>query len=875
MRANATSAILVLIVSLSAAAENEPRSRGSTRQARSGESGVIPDQSPTSAFPSNTPPASAVKEAAFPTTDGEPPLYMLTYDHGGLVLWGRDHFQQHLQEAIAWLDRYPGFKIGLDNEAYTYDVLAQQSPELIEEIRKYLRKYRGRFGIGTCTYGQPLSVFVNDESNIRQIEYALQADRRHLGCAPNVYLMSEHAMHSQLPQILAGFGFEGAIMRTHYMMYGYNPTFDVPTGWWVGVDGSRIPTIPTYVGQGAEFGRTTKDNWILTRYPSDQCRESLEDFRNQFAKISPLLATRADDAGLRREELVRQYDGVPGYRWLLLEEIFPTFPAPTEQLETAPNDFRVRMPWGYCGNEIWDQCRRAEVTVLTAERLAALQYLLGGDSHQRQLTQAWKDLLIAQHHDIQICGLLEEARRFLPRSIEAADEVRDHALRFVAARMRGGKDAQITVFNPQSWARDEWVEVPVSLARGAAMAITVRQGTQTVPSALLSADRHSDGSIREARLAILAGPPPLGFASYSLEAAAETKEQVPGQLIVDRANLRIRTPFVDVTFDPGGGIRSMKDSDSGALLLKSGVRSGSFAARVDGADCQSKGTWSLELARGGAPWAHARETGFVGGIPYRLEMVLRADTPRIDCRAKFLFDGQRIGRLSENKRDSSSGFAHEHKLRFKLFPAVDRRVTAVRDQPFAIAETDDNYVNGNYWTALTDGRTGMAFLNRGAMGSVREPDGGFSLPLAFAMYYIWGTRMLNGEFSYDFAVYPFVNDWPEADLHRRALEYNYPLAGVCTAPGDAEFGSTLQLLEASSPNVLVSALLNKNGQTYLRMFEHCGRNSSVPLRYLAGPAELVEVDLADRGKSTLSSPISFRPWQIRTIKIVPSTPRAE
>jgi hypothetical protein len=34
---------------------------------------------------------------------------------------------------------------------------------------------------------------------------------------------------------------------------------------------------------------------------------------------------------------------------------------------------------------------------------------------------------------------------------------------------------------------------------------------------------------------------------------------------------------------------------------------------------------------------------------------------------------------------------------------------------------------------------------------------------------IWGTRMLNGEFSYDFAVYPFVNDWPEASIDRSTL----------------------------------------------------------------------------------------------------------
>ena len=111
------------------------------------------------------------------------------------------------------------------------------------------------------------STYINDESNIRQIYYAQQTNRKCFGVTPTIYLMSEHAMHSQIPQILAGFGFDGAIMRSHYMMYGYNPTFDDPVGLWTGVDGTRIWTVPTYRGEGAEFGKTTVDDWILTRCP--------------------------------------------------------------------------------------------------------------------------------------------------------------------------------------------------------------------------------------------------------------------------------------------------------------------------------------------------------------------------------------------------------------------------------------------------------------------------------------------------------------------------------------------------------------------------------------------------------------------------------
>ncbi len=797
------------------------------------------------------------------------PLSMLTYDHGGIVLWGRDHFVDRLRNAIEWLERYPGFKIGLDNEAYAYDYLAEHDPAVLEELRGYLKRYRGRFGIGTCTYGQPLSQFINEESNVRQIQYALEADRRHLGWVPTVYLMSEHAMHSQIPQLLAGFGFTGAILRTHFMMYGYNPTFDVATGWWVGLDGSRVPTVPTYEGEGAQFGRTTMDNWILTRYPGPECDMPLEDFRKKFAHIRPLLASRADDAKLRCEELVRKYEGDAEYRWVLLEEIFPTFPAPTEELKTGPNDFHVRMPWGYCGNEIWNMCRRAEVEVLTAERLAAVELLLGGADHEAEIRQAWKNLLVAQHHDIQICGLLKDSREFLPASIAASCGVRDASLRYVASRMKGGSMAQLTFFNPLLWRRKEWVEVPVSLPRGATQNVEVRHGTNVVPAVVKSVDRHSDGSVREARLAVAADVPGLGFASYSLRPAkAAAARQGPG-IEVDRENLHIKTPHMEVRLHPEGGIASLVDRRTGRNLLKPDKRGGFFAGKIEGQDCESKGSWVIEETGDGAPWAVARERGSIGSIPYTLEMTFHEDTARIGCRATFHFEGQKIGRVSENRRDSYSPFLHEEKLRFKLFPMVGDGAVGVRDLPFAIAETSDTYVEGNYWTALTDDHTGVAVFNRGTMGSVREKDGGFSVPLAYAMYYVWGTRMLNGDFTYEFALYPFHGSWREADLHRRALEYNFPLVSGCAAPGEGQLGDEVHWLDVSSPDVVVSALYSEEGRMYVRLYEHQGRSSRVSLEYLTGRARLTEVDLLGREGEAVSDTLSFRPWQVRTVRIEP------
>ena len=44
--------------------------------------------------------------------------YILTYDHGGLILWGGEHFIERLKNATEWLDKYPSFKIGLDKISF-------------------------------------------------------------------------------------------------------------------------------------------------------------------------------------------------------------------------------------------------------------------------------------------------------------------------------------------------------------------------------------------------------------------------------------------------------------------------------------------------------------------------------------------------------------------------------------------------------------------------------------------------------------------------------------------------------------------------------------------------------------------------------------
>lgn len=794
--------------------------------------------------------------------------YMLTYDHGGLILWGSDHFRERLKNAVEWLDKYPSFKIGLDNEAQIYDYFATDEPQLITELNNLLDKYRDRFGIGSCTYGQPLSQFINDESNIRQISYALAAERKYFNSRPTVYMMSEHAMHSQIPQIIKGFGFEGAIMRTHFMMYGYNPTFNVPVGWWVGMDGSKIKTIPTYTGERAEFAKTTVDNWILTRYPGEDSKISPEGYRSSFKNINPLLASRADDSGLRKEDLVKEYENKPKFRWILLEELLGKYPEPVTDMPTKPNDFVVRMPWGYYGNEIWNNSRKAEISVLTAERLAAMEVLNGGVSHEEDLDISWKNLLLAQHHDIQIVGLLPDARKLLPLSISKSEESVKESMNFFASSMKGEGLSQITVFNPLSWEQSVWICGNVALHKGEAKAFVADIANTNIPVRILESDNFSDGSILDARIAFRADLPPLSLNAFSILPVRSNDFVEESILRYDESRLFIVTPYYEVKLSKEGGLTYLKDIKTGRYIAGGQGRSAFFEGKINGMDLQSSGKWVIQKSGEQTPWIKITEHGFIADIPFEFEMTFYEDNPRIDCKVRFEFNGQKIGLLSNDLRDGHSPFVHEEKLRFKFFPAIDTAATGIRDLPFAISETANKYVEGNYWTALSDGKTGVAFFNKGNMSSVREKDNSFSIPLAYAMYYVWGTRMLYGPFSYEFAILPFNGNWRNADLHRKALEYSFPIPVSESKPGTGVMEDRINNFSFSGdPDIIMTALYPSKENIVARFFKSDNHNQVSSIHFMKKIKDMTEITLDGKYIRNSDGNINFTPWEIKTFRI--------
>lgn len=786
------------------------------------------------------------------------PMYLLTYDHGGYILWG-EHFKERLDSAIEWLQKYPSFKIGLDNEAFAYDQYAETQPEIITYLKEKLGEFAGRFAIGSSTYGQPLSVFINEESNVRQLTYAIRTNQNYFSQTPAVFAISEHGLHSQIPQLIRQAGYQGAVMRTHFMMYGYNPTYSAAYGMWRGEDGTEIPTVPTYDGEGADFAITTMDNWVLTRWP-DQTDQSLEDFAAAFPDICPLLASRYDDIVLRCEKLTSHVEEhKTQYQWILLEEIPTLFGKPEALFAPKANEFVVRMPWGYCGNQIFNHCREGELSVLTAERLNASAVLAGGASHQKKLEESWKKLMVTQHHDIQICGLLDDEKSYIGQSLRLSREVAADSLAYLSRQFTTGENAAVMVYNPLSYPVRQQVEQQVSFPRGkGGNDFSLWFGDEEIPCEYEVLD-NKEGRISRMNLRFTADVPSLSARCYTVQPHCGNASRKAAFSVLPTHT--VQTPTYTLELDEGG-IRSLKIGETVFFAQEKGVL---FAGVIDGKEEASRGTWMV-FQNGSKVQAEYR--GFIGsvGILFHLDFT----DGRIDCRVRFYHHGEKIGtaKIPETFQRNDNGFVHETKLRFVLPLAWDgRKASGVRDLPFLVEETGEKYIQGNYWTACSDGRLGLACFNKGAMCMVRE-ESGISIPLEYTNSYVWGSRALYGEYSHAFSLLPFCGAWQENDLHRRALCYEYTLTTASVQPhqkGIWEKEVTFVSLEGSD-NVLLSALYPEDGGVIARVYEYTGKEGTISLSSPLATPE-AEVDLLGNTCGSYCEPFRVAPHKIHSFRL--------
>lgn len=806
-------------------------------------------------------------------------LYILTYDHGGFVLWG-DVVKPRLRNMAEWLEKYPKLKIGLDYESFTFDEFSKKDPEIVEMAQELIRKYPDRVGLGATTYGQPLSLTISEESNARQLLYAVRTNMHYFRKTPSVYAISEFALNNQTPQLAKLCGYKAAILRSHVMGYGYPKTFDSAWGKWIGKDGTQIPAVPTYDGQGRGYNCTTVDNWILSRWPVDSELYSLEDFEEMFSKYTPLLASRYDDLTQPIETLTAYTENKDNYQYILLEEIPEIYGEAKDELKTEDNDFHVQMPWGYCGNEIFNGCREGENNAVQGEKLNAFSVMLGGESLQEKSEEAWKYILAAQHHDVTICGLLDLSRRFIPTSLEASALVKKQSSDNILKHFANKEHEGFIVVNPHSFPIKEWVEISVNDD------VTAFDGEKECECEIIEVEGKK-------LLRVLAEVKPLSIKRYLL------KNSVPKQkenFTYNAETGELKTPCYDIRLTENG-IAKITDIKTNAEIFDNG-NGELFSGWVNDNEYTSKGVWDVQVSTHSAV---AVQKGEIGGIPFRFEMKLSGQSNRIDCKARFEMNNERVGRTDITQGRpvplTLNGHHHEDKICFVANACLRKDRKMIRDLPYSISEwngairkteeywyPDDRilidtevspeesfnsttYFHGIYWLSLRDKEKGVAIFNKGCMGCALSGNR-LHIPLVYSNEYMCGTRILEGIYEDEFAIVPFNSDFSDGELHRNAMVYQQNPVTVTVPKGDGDLTEfTAADFKATGGEVILTAMYPEDDHILMRFCNYSDEPANAELTSFTGNVTAETDLLGNELGSVYDGKLSFRPWEIKTVKI--------
>jgi alpha-mannosidase len=810
--------------------------------------------------------------------------------------------------ALAAMRADPKFKFVLDQTCYIEPFL-KTYPEERPFFERMIRE--GRLEITCGMHSMPDVNMPSGESFIRQVISGKVWCEQELGVDVRCgWLLDTFGHHPQIPQLMAGCGFDHNVFQRLGEING-------PTEyWWKGLDGTKL---------FCHWMRATYA--VLFGLPSN-----LHEFRK-------FIDTRL--AELKKHALTPHLLAVSGADLTPVQPhatgIFAEYNRTSDDLEfviSTPQEyfdqikgaaeFPVRegdinpvFQGTYSARiKIKQWNRRMETLLGDAEWAdAAALMLLGKASQAERIAEAWEGVLFNQFHDI-ICGsqvdkvYVNVLDRFEASQAVAAPCLESSLESIVSQIDTSGDGIPIVLFNTLSWNRHDVAECRVGFSGKDVFEVEVRDSAgNRMASDLIACERYETGGIKRATVLFIArNVPALGYEVYRV--VPSTTEPPPSPLRSNQPNFIMADIHRDVIENDeyqveidawNGAIRSLIHKPTGWEVIAADMPFGnSIVKELDNGNFweyngHCKGDALLPMNRdhplpaegdGRAAFSHhyggdgrvrngrARteyNVNFAFGSGFFATRVrLYAGLPRIDIQTTLINEDERVRYRMALPTSLSGG-------------------TITQEIPFGAIERPKGEFPAQNWMDYSDGRKGVAVLNRGLPGNNVDGDvlllsllkctalkegygevGGFSRSTKTTDGYEKGVTH-----QFDYALAPHAGDWREAKLYRRGMEFNRPLLLVKTSQHSGQLPARQSIWSVSAENVVVSAVRATPEGIVLRVYEAEGRAArGVILRSVAPMKGAVETNLIEKqpqpvevGADGKSISFDLGPFQIRTFRL--------
>lgn len=392
--------------------------------------------------------------------------------------WDREWYMSHekyLVRLVSLMDRLldilknnPEYIFISDGQFSMVDDYLQNRPERAEELKGYVKE--GRLRVGPW-FTQPLETLVSGEAMIRNLHYGIKGSEELGGAMRFSYEVDEFGHASQTPQVLQGFGIDGAI-AWRGVPKDCRSAFE-----WLSPDGSSIVMLNTNCGYGEatalpmqdEDFEEVIDGVTIRRAGLDNRVKSMLDLRVPRADSNHLMWLNGIDHSFAQPNLLPVIDKINekypelDVRQSTCEDYLAGVRA--DLAERGIEMAKVEGELMYSSESILEsthachprQKQRHYRTERFLERklepMTTMAWMSGFDARVWAQDRAWKYVLENHAHDTLGCTSVDEVyEQAMARygcALSLAEQVTEDCRRDVMSRM--ADKPSVVVFNTSSF----------------------------------------------------------------------------------------------------------------------------------------------------------------------------------------------------------------------------------------------------------------------------------------------------------------------------------------------------------------------------------------------------------------------------------------
>lgn len=817
----------------------------------------------------------------------------------------------NLRQTVAFMDEFPDFTMA-QSQAVVYDFVEKDDPLLFRKVRKYVKEGRLELVGGMWTEGD-LNMS-SGEGISRSFLLGQRYFQSRFGKMAKVGWLPDNFGHtSQMPQILKLSGCD------YYYFTRCRPYLG--TYWWTGPDAS---TVLCYSNDSYNGGIDI-------------------NLKNELKTVTPdkhrlFQPTGVGDHGggptRANIEMIHKLDTTKGYPAVKFTTVSDFFRKASTEMNGRPT-FRGEMQFIFEGcytsiSDIKAGNRDSEVSLYENEFFNTLSWLKGRPYPANEIRDLWTTVTFNQFHDI-LCGTgIHDANKDgiarYSEVIRKSTELRNKAFLQMADEVnyKKGMGQPVVAYNFHPYGRKTIVEadvysyefpntaqpkgygnthyhdviVPVDKGQGPSASVLVRDGSgKTYPAQFIGGKMTPPGY--SSKVCFVADSlPACGYKTFYVEVGKPGEDNK----IIPFNDNTFETDFFTVKVDMKTGcIVSLFDKRTKTECVRPGAQLNRLKVYLEE---KSADAWTInKFIREEEPKMESVEVLENGPVRACIQSVWTWGKSNIIEWTYIYRSYPRIDYVTEVNWLETSDAAREAPLLKTTFPLAINNPTFNCQVPFDVVERevegsgklapvpyrymydttkvtiDGQEVSAQRWVDLTDGKTGVALLNKTKYGHSYH-NGELSLTLMRTPGVPDAYPSL-GSFTTQYALYPHSGDWKN-EVWREGDDYNVPVYASeppslsltkehATSPEEESF------ISIDQKNVIMSGIKQSEDGTgmILRMAEVEGKetitNLSLPftvksvrrLNLIEFPLEGVAVPEL-KGKNLL---VKIKPHEVVTLGI--------